>query len=181
MVTMAVFALVVIAMVSLQIFGFKLNALTSNKMRSTASSLKVLNQIGNLVLGATNEVSVGNINTSNNKFTAIAINSTAIGNALQIYNNPTNYTTFYLNTTTHILYRRNTNSTPVPLASAVYNPQPFQAEDYKGTNILVGASGHYAIKITLQYSNWLYAVPSTNYDTYRLESRATPRAQFDNN
>ena len=182
MITLAIFSLVVIAMVSLQIFGFKLNALTSNKMRSTASSLKVLDQIGNLVLGATNTALIGNINANNNTFIAIAINRTAIGNALQISNNATSYTTFYLNTD-HILYQLGsaTNSQPVPLASAVYNPQPFQAEDYRGTNILVGASGHYTIKITLQYSNWLYAMPSTVYDTYRLESRATPRAQFNSN
>jgi hypothetical protein len=182
MITMAIFTLVVIAMVSLQIFGFKINSLTSNKLRSTASTLKVLDQMRNLVLGATNAVSVGNIDTSNNKFIAIAINSTAIGNALQISNNSTSYTTFYLNTN-HILYELGsaTNSTPVPLASAVYNPNPFQIENYLGSNILVGSSGHYTVKITLQYSNWLYAIPSQVYDAYRLESRATPRAQFDRN
>jgi len=175
MVTMAVFALVVIAMISLQIFGFRLNALTSNKQVTTANSLKALDQIVNQVRGTPNPVYVGNFNTGNNKFTAIANGQPAIGNAIQVSNGTTSVLTFYLNTTNHILYEVGTVTNA--LAHAITNSQPFQAEDCFGNTNIVGSSGHYTIKMTLQYSNWLYAVPTNVYDFYRLEARATPRSQ----
>jgi len=183
MVTMAVFALVVLAMVSLQVFGFRINSLSSGKMKYTDDSLNALDQIRNQVLGATNTVLIGNINTGNNQFTALAINSLGIGNAVQISNNANSYVTFYLNTNTHVLYELGsaTNSQPLTLAHSIFNYQPFQIENYQGTNILVGASGHYTIKMTLQFSNLVYTLPTSTYDTYRLESRATPREQYQNN
>lgn len=175
MVTMAVFLLVVTAMVSLQIFGFKLNSFTSNKQVTTAHSLKVLDQIQNQIRGTPNPVFIGNFNTSNNKFTAIANGQQAIGNAVQVSNTPTSVLTFYLNTNTHILYEL--GSATNALASAVTNSQPFQAEDCFGNLFIAGSSGHYTVKMTLQYSNWLYSLPTNVYDAYRLEARATPRSQ----
>jgi prepilin-type N-terminal cleavage/methylation domain-containing protein len=182
MITLAIFSLVVIAMVSLQIFGFKINSLTQHKLSSTKDSLNVLDQIRNQIRGATNEVLIGNFNPSNNKFTAIANNSVAIGNAVQISNNPTSLVTFYLNMNTSNLYELSTiNNQLMTLAHSLVNSQPFRAEDYQGNNILVGSSGHCTIKMTLQFSNLVYSIPTPTYDTYRLESRATPREQFDSN
>lgn len=197
MVTMAVFALVVIAMVSLQIFGFKINSLTSNKMRATADSLAVLDQARNLIQGATNDVLIGNFNTGNNKFTAIANGSSAIGGAVLITNNPTNFVIVFVNTNitstsrftsnTFTLCEYGSNNPAVvngqftALAHSLINQQPFQAENYLGNIIVAGAPGHYTVKMTLQFSNWLYAIKTNTYDTYRLESRATPRSQFDQN
>lgn len=197
MTSIAVFALVVIAMVSLQIFGFKINSLTSNKMRSTADSLAVLDQVRNLIRGATNGVLIGNFNTGNNTFTAVTNGGSAIGGAVLITNNPTSFVVFFVNTNivntsgfttnTFTLCEYGTNNPAVvnkqftTLAHNLINRQPFQAEDYNGNTIVAGAPGHYTVKITLQFSNWLYAIPSNAYDTYRLESRATPRAQFDQN
>ncbi len=175
MVTMAVFALVVIAMVSLQIFGFKLNSFTSNKLRTAGNSLKVLDQIQNQIRGTPNPVFIGNFNTGNNTFTAIANGQQAIGNAVQVSNSPTSVLIFYLNTNTHMLYKR--GSVTNVLASAVTNAQPFQAEDCFGGSFVMGSSGHYTVKMTLQYSNWLYSMPTNVYDAYRLEARATPRSQ----
>lgn len=175
MVTMAIFALVVMAMVSLQIFGFKMNAFTSNKLTSTANSLKVLDQIQNQIKGTPNPVYVGSFNTGNNTFTAIANGQPAIGNAVQVSNGPTSVLTFYLNTSTHVFYGR--GSATNALAHSVINSQPFQAEDCFGNTVLGGGAGHYTIKTTLQYSNSLFSMPTTMYDTYRLEARATPRSQ----
>ena len=179
MVTMAVFALVVMAMVSLQIFGFKMNAFTSNKLTSTANSLDALDQIQNQIKGTPNPVYVGNFNTGNNKFTAIANGQPAIGNAVQVSTGP-NVITFYLNTTTHFLYELTTTTTSTnnnALAKSVINPQPFSAEDCFGNTIVAGNTGHYAIQTTLQYSNWLYSMPTNMSDAYRLETLATPRSQ----
>jgi prepilin-type N-terminal cleavage/methylation domain-containing protein len=180
MVTMAIFALVVMAMVSLQIFGFKMNAFTSNKLISTANSLKVLNQIQNQIKGTPNPVFIGNFNTGNNTFTAIANGQPANGNAVQVSNGPTSILTFYLNTSTHILYEltiTNTSTNNNILAKSVINPQPFSAENCFGNTNIVGGAGHYSIQTTLQYSNWLFSMPTQMYDAYRLETLATPRSQ----
>ena len=177
MVTMAIFALVVIAMVSLQIFGFKLNSLTSIKMSSTSDSLKILDQIRNQIRAATNEIFVGNFSTSNNKFTVVSANSKQVGNAVQISNNPSSYVTFYWSPN-GIMYERSGNNSAMALSrTKVVNAQPFQAEDCKG-NIMTNQNGHFTIKMTLQFSNLVYSVPTPTYESYRLESRATPRIQF---
>lgn len=180
MVTLAVFLLVFAAMVSLQVFGFKINALSSSKLQFSRGSLKALDQIRNQIRGATNVVLIGNYNTGSSNFTAVANGSLAVGNAAQISNNANNYVIFYLNTNTHILYEvtNGVNSPRMFLASSVINSQPFDAENCFGNTNTVGQSGTYTIKMTLLFSNADYLVPTNVYDTYRLESRATPRMQF---
>jgi len=180
MIALVIFALVVMAMVSLQLFGFRINSLTSAKQLNTARSLKALDQILNQVKGTPNPVSVGNYNTGTSLFSAIANGQSAIGNALRVSNGATSVLTFYLNTNTHVLYEIQAAATSTnsrTLATSITNQQPFQAEDYRGTNMIVGNSGHYTIKVTLQYSNWLYAIPTNVSETYRVEARATPRSQ----
>ncbi|HVU27862.1 MAG TPA: prepilin-type N-terminal cleavage/methylation domain-containing protein [Verrucomicrobiae bacterium] len=177
MVTVAVFALVVIAMISLQVFGLRVNSITTAKTRFTGDSLKSLDQIRGLVWGATNSVQIGNFNTGTGKFTPVASTNAQIGNALQISNNASDYTTFYLNTSSNILYKKILTNTATPIAHSVVNSQPFQAEDYKGSNIVAG-SEHYTIHMTLSFSNMNYSVPTNVQDFYQLETRATPRSQY---
>ena len=177
MITMAVFALVVVAMVSLQIFGFRLNSLTSNKQVTTFYSLTALDQIQNQIRGTPNPVQVGNFATGTSNFTAIANGQLAVGNALRISNGPASILTFYVNTNTHTLYELGYTTNATVLAHAVTTSRPFQAEDCFGNTNVVGSSGHYTIKMTLQYSNWLYSVPTNVHDFYGLEVRATPRSQ----
>ncbi|HVU08701.1 MAG TPA: prepilin-type N-terminal cleavage/methylation domain-containing protein [Verrucomicrobiae bacterium] len=177
MVTVAVFALVVIAMISLQVFGLRVNSITTAKTRFTGDSLKSLDQIRGLVWGATNSVQIGNFNTGTGKFTPVASTSAQIGNALQISNNAGDYTTFYLNTSSNILYKKIFTNPATSIAHSVVNSQPFQAEDYKGSNIMAG-SEHYTIHMTLSFSNMNYSVPTNVQDFYQLETRATPRSQY---
>jgi len=183
MVTVAIFSMVVIAMVLLQIFGLKMGSLTSSKLKSTADGLKVLDQIRNQILGASEAVLIGNVNASNNTFTAIANGQPAIGNAVLVSNSSANLVVFYLNTATGTFYEcaSTNNNQPMTLAHAVINSQPFRAEDCFGNTLQMGSSTHYSIKTTLQFSNLVYAIPTPVYDTYLLQSRATPREQFDNN
>lgn len=177
MVTMAVFALVVMAMVSLQVFGFKMNSLTSNKTESTGDSLKVLDQIRNRIRAATNEIFVGNFNLNNNTFTPIGGNTPQIGNAVQIFNNATDYFTFFREPN-GIVCERATDDAAIALTrSKLINTLPFQAEDYKG-NVMSNQNGHFTIKMTFEFSNLVYSVPTPTYDSFYLECRATPRIQF---
>ena len=174
MTTMAVFSMVVLAMVSLQIFGFKMNSLTSSKLKSTAYSLKALDQIRDQVRGAS-WVQVGN--GSLTSFTATGTN----GNALQTYlsTNAINYIRFYLDTNTTKLYRLDSASpnSPIMIASNIINQTVFQIEDYQGGNMVSGGTEHYTVRMTLQFSQLAYSAPIGAYDYYTLQTLMTPRMQ----
>jgi hypothetical protein len=182
MTTMGVFSLVVLAMVSLQVFGFKMNSFTSSKLKFTTDSLKTLGHIRDQIRGATNAanaVLIGNFNISNSKFTAATNGALEIGNAVQISNNPINLVVFYLNASNSVLYELDIFRQPMALAHSVINLQPFQAEDFQGNTNKVGNLKYSTIKTTLLFSNFNYSAKGSNiYDIYQMETRATPRGQF---
>jgi prepilin-type N-terminal cleavage/methylation domain-containing protein len=174
MVALAVFSLVVIAMVGLQVFGLKMNTFTSSKLQATTATLKVLNHMRNQIRGATSVV-VGN-GTSADSFTP----TNGPGNALQIY--PTadlsSNILFYVDTSSDKLYQLDSaaGSQPVVLASYVTNELAFQPENFQG-DILSDNQEHYTIKMTLQFYKVNYGVPTNTYDRYQLVTRITPRIQ----
>lgn len=152
MTTLAIFSLVVIAMVSLQVFGFKMNALSAGKLKSTAYSLKALDQIRNQVRSA-NSVSVGSGDSTS--FTATGTS----GNALQIYSTTNvNFVRVYLNTNGTLCELNSTNNRQLTIASDITNQMVFQRVDYLG-NMLTNNQEHYAIQMTLQFSQLDYRVP----------------------
>jgi prepilin-type N-terminal cleavage/methylation domain-containing protein len=173
MVALAVFSLVVLAMVGLQVFGLKMNTFTSSKLQATAASLKVLNHLRNQIRGATS-VLVGNV--SGTTFTA----TNGPGNALQVY--PTadlgSYILYYVDPNSDTLYELDSGAgnQPVALASYVTNDLAFQPENFQG-DILSDNQEHYTIKMTLQFYKVNYSVPTNTYDCYQLITRITPRIQ----
>lgn len=172
MVALAVFSLVVIAMVSLQIFGFKMSALTSNKLKSTAASLKVLDQIRDQVLEAY-YASVGNGNGTS--FTATG----TTGNALQIYPGAdmNTYLRFYLMPDHDALYELNSaNGQVTLLATNIVNAKPFAAVNFQG-KISSSSQEHYGIQMTLDFARLAYTVPGRTYEYSTLEAEMTPRTQ----
>ena len=171
MVTMTIFALVVIAMVSLQIFGFKINSLTTSKLQSTRYGLKALDQIQSQVREASS-VLVGNV--TSNSFTTTGTS----GNAIQIYptTNLSSYVRFYLVTNTGALYELNSVSSNYVVASNIINQSLFQTVDCHG-NISSSSVEHYAIKLTLQFLQVDYRIPTNVYDYYTLQTEMTPRTQ----
>ena len=189
MTVVAIFSMIAIGMISLQVFGFKMNAFTSSKLAMTADGLKALNQIRNRIRQATNAVMTGNVgvmignfDVGNNKFTPI-VNGNLIGNAVQISNNPADYVTFYVSTnsfglTKGNLFMKSTNGQPIVLthSNIIYQPA-FQAEDYNGNIIAANSSEHYTIHMMLQFQKLDFTTPTVTYDYYQLESRGTPRNQ----
>ena len=172
MTALAIFSLVVIAMVSLQTFGFKMNALTASKLKSTAAGLKVLDQIRDRVREA-DSVVVGNGNSTS--FTTTGTS----GNALQIYpgTNANDYLRFYVATNTTTLYELDSlNGQVSVIAANIVNLSAFQAVDFQG-NISSSSQEHYAIRLTLQLRQLKYTVPTNTYDYYTLETEMTPRSQ----
>jgi len=171
MTSLAIFSLVVIAMVSLQVFGFKMNALAASKLKSTVYSLKTLNQIRKQVRSA-NSVVVGNGDRT-------SFTSDTSGNALQIYptTNTDDYIRFYLVSNTTALYLLNSASNnPTLIATNITNGVVFQMVDFQG-NLLTNSQEHYAVKMKLQFAQLSYSVPSYNYDYYTLQTVMTPRLQ----
>jgi hypothetical protein len=166
--------MVVLAMVSLQVFGFKMNSFTSSKLQSTAYSLKALDQIRNQVRGA-NLVQVGNWNGT-------LFTTSPSGNALQVYPTAamTTYSRFYLDANTAKFYRVDivgNNTTTTTIAFNVVNlTAVFQVQDYQG-NPLPNTQGHCTILMTLVFQPLDYTVPANTYEYYTLTTLMTPRLQ----
>ncbi len=173
MTAMAVFLMVVAGVVSIPIFGLKMNNLAASKLNSASSSMKVLNQIRNRVMGA-NTVLVGN--GSQGSFTANGTN----GNALQVYTgtDTNNYVRFFTSTNNGgALYEWNSTTNKLwLLASSVTNQSVFQTVDFQG-KVSSSSQEHYAIRMTLQFAQLNFKVPTNNYDYYTLETEMTPRCQ----
>lgn len=172
MLALAIFLTVVACVASLPILGLKMNALSASKLKSTSSSLKVLNQVRNQVLGA-NLVLVGNGGS-----TSFAATGTT-GNALQVYprTNLNSYLRFFYSTKTDALYEWNsTNNQLWLLAPNITNDSVFETVDYRG-NLSSTSQEHYSIRMTLQFAQLNYTIPTNSYDYYTLQTEMTPRGQ----
>lgn len=169
---LGIFLMAIAGVVSLPILGLKMNALAASKLRSTSASVKVLNQIRNQVLEASSVV-VGNGGS-----TTFAATGTT-GNALQVYpkSSATNYIRFFLSTKTFALYEWNsTNNQLWLLAPNITNESIFQTVDFQGKTSS-SSQEHYSIKMTLQFAQLNYKVPTNSYEYYTLETEMTPRGQ----
>ncbi|HLX95154.1 MAG TPA: prepilin-type N-terminal cleavage/methylation domain-containing protein [Verrucomicrobiae bacterium] len=172
MVTMAIFMLLVLAMVGVQIFGFKMNTLTAGKLKSTAFSVKALDQIQTQVRGASSAV-VGN-GSSLASFTSTGTN----GLAVMIFAPTGGSNLLYLSTNKGALYEIfSSNNKQITVASNLVNQVMFQTVDCHGNNISSSGLEHYAIRMTLQFLQKNYQVPTNVYDYYTFQTEMTPRSQ----
>jgi prepilin-type N-terminal cleavage/methylation domain-containing protein len=171
MVALAIFSFVVIAMVVLQVFGFKMTALTQSKLGSIGYTLKALDQVRNQVRSAYS------IQVGNGTGAAFTVTGTS-GTTLRIF--PTtnsNYMQVYLDTNSATLHMLNSlNNNQYAIASSISNQTIFQAVNYQGV-VSTNNPGHYAIKMTLKFAQLGYQIPVSTYDYYTLEAAMTPRAQ----
>jgi len=172
MITMAIFMMLVLAMVGVQIFGFKINSLTTSKLISTAYSLKALDQIQSQVRGASSAV-VGT-GTSLASFTA----TSTTGPALMIFSPTGGSNLLYLSTNTGGLYEIfSANNQQMTVASNLTNQVLFQTVDCHGNNISSSGLEHYAIRMTLQFYKVDYQVPTNVSSYYTFQTEMTPRSQ----
>ena len=179
MVATGVFLLVVLAVISSQLVGMKMNLITQSKLNATYSAREVLNHVRDEIRSG-RILTVGN--GSSNNFTLIAANFPQQGNALQI--NPTTDTNafvrYYLDPTDQKLKRIASGSKQVAvIASCITNQLIFRAEDYLG-NALTNDQNNRVIKMTLEFYQWefspLRAGAGSLYDYCRLQTRITRRA-----
>jgi prepilin-type N-terminal cleavage/methylation domain-containing protein len=178
MVAMAVFALVIVAVISSQIFGMKMFNMTQSKLTAAKGAQTVLNRVRD-------EIRSGKIivvgNGGSNSFSKISLNTPHLGNALQIYpTTATNtYVRYYLDVTDQKLKRKASGSSQIEvLATYITNQIVFAAEDYKG-NPLTDDNNNRVIKMTLQFYQWEFPIMVAGqggyYDYYRLQTRITRR------
>gem|GEM_PF-214871 len=180
MITMAVFLLVVIGVISLTLFGLQLNRMMDVKLEATEDSRRALSQLIQDIQTA-GVVEVGNGDAST--FTEAAFNTPQEGNAIQIYPVKTDtntFTRYFLDATDQELKRvSNSNSTPVLVSAWVTNTVVFTSEDFAG-NILSNNFNNRVIGIDLEFyklDNPLIEFGHGNYyDHYQLQTRVTRRA-----
>ena len=172
MITMAIFMMLVLAMVGVQIFGFRINALTTSKLMTTAYSLKALDQVQSQVRGASSVV-VGT-GTSLASFTATG----TTGPSLMIFAPTGGSNLLYLSTNTGGLYEIfSANNQQMTVASNLINQTAFQTVDCHGNNISSTGLEHYAIRMTLQFYKLNYQVPTNVSSYYTFQTEITPRSQ----
>ncbi len=186
LIALAVFSLLVAAMVSIQLFAARVYTLAATKLSATTGARETLNATRDRIRAAS-IVLVGNYSpSSGNGFSQISNGLPQIGNAIaiQLTNAPaTNSLIFYKDPSNPTnLICSVSNGTVRVLARWVTNYYCFQAEDYQG-NVLTNYQNNPVIRVTLQFSQWEYpiAVVGGNavnaYDYYQLRTRVTRRAK----
>jgi Tfp pilus assembly protein PilW len=180
MITMAIFGMVVAGMLSLHIFGLKLNRMVDVKLQATEDSRRALGRLVTDIHSA-GVVKVGTGDAST--FSQAAFNTAQQGNAIQIYpikTNTTHFVRYYLDTSDNQLMRLDSASTtPAFVSGWVTNTQIFSSEDFSG-NVLSNNFNNRVIGIDLEF--YRLDNPSIQfghgsyYDFYRLQTRVTRRA-----
>jgi len=178
MTVMLIFTLLVLALVSCQLFGMRMQRISETKLAGTAAGRKALNQVRN-------EIREGKIltvgNGDNTVFNTIPDNTFQIGNALQISftTNTGSYVRYYMDTNDNSFKRMTSlNTQPQVLANYITNQFVFRAEDFQG-NVLTNNQNNRVIHMLLEFYRWEYPVATVGnggmYDYYQLQTRITRR------
>jgi hypothetical protein len=178
MTAMGLFSLVVIGVVSSQLFGMRMFNVTSTRVAASENARKVLNSVRD-------DIRSGKIlyvgNGSSAGFTNIARNGLRQGNALQIH--PTTDTNvfirYYLDLDSQSFQRTTSGSEQVQvLAPYLTNQIAFVAEDFAGRT-LTNDQNNRVIKMVLDFYQWEFPVARVGagafYDYYHLQTRITRR------
>jgi prepilin-type N-terminal cleavage/methylation domain-containing protein len=178
MTAMAVFSLVVVAIVYSHVFGLTMFNITATKLSASAGARAALNHVRDDIRSA-KLLYVGNGN--NTGFTNVSGNNLRQGNALEIY--PTKATNvfirYYLDPVAERLMRvSNVSTQATVVAPYVTNFIAFNAEDYAG-NTLTNDQNNRVIRMTLDFYQWEFPVARVGngsyYDSYQLQTRVTRR------
>ena len=175
---MALFSLLLLALISSQIMGIKMYRISESKLTATAGGRRALDQVRD-------EIRSGKVllvgNGSSSTFTPSADNQPNIGHAVQIYatTNTNTFVRYYLDANDDRLKRVKSGSTNVQvIANYVTNDIAFRAEDFRG-QVLTNNQNNRVIRMVLEFYQWEFPVATvgTNglYDYYRLQTRITRR------
>jgi len=173
LITLAIFSLLVAAMVSTQVCGLRLYRIADTKLRATADSRQVLDHVRDEIWSG-KLLFIGNGDRTT--FALVPDNAPHTGNALKICatTDTNSYAYYFLDTADSCLKRMSSsNSAVMVIARNVTNQFVFSAEDFQG-NTVTNYQNNRVIKMTLQVHQPEYFGGLAEY--YQLQTRVTRRA-----
>ena len=180
LVSAAVFALMITGVLSVHIFGLKLNDLVRAKMGASDEARTAISKMVGEIRSA-GVVQIGN--GSKTAFTQIANGAGQQGNAIQIYplkTNTSNFIRYYWDSADKRLKRSVNGGTGVTVvANAITNSMVFTSEDFSGT-VISNNINNRVIGLSLEFYQLQYPKvsigPGSYYDYYKLRTKITRRA-----
>jgi prepilin-type N-terminal cleavage/methylation domain-containing protein len=183
MVSMGIFSMVTLGMLSLHLFGQRQDQLVQSKLGASDQSRRALDILTDDIRAA-KIYSIGN--NSSSTFSAIPNGTAQQGNAvkLQLTTDPTKFIVYYFDTTARKLYRQHSGS-PLPartliasgLTNVTANSMSFRGENYRGvTQTDLTHKG--VVSVLLEFAEYQYPYtqvgPGLHYDYYKMEFKVTP-------
>jgi hypothetical protein len=173
MVSVAIFILLVVGIVSTNLFGLRMFQIEQTKLNSSDQARKIVG----LLMDEIHECQTLQIGTvSNGTFTALQLGAPQIGPALILYptTNTTSFIVYFVNTPDQT-FRRVTSipgSMRIVAQSVTNATDLFRAQDYLG-NVLTNMQDNPVLHLKLEfYQATRFGVPP---DYYKLETSTTPR------
>jgi type II secretory pathway pseudopilin PulG len=177
MISMAIFGLVMIALLYANMFGMLQDQLVNSKLGSSDQSRRAFDKFTGDIRSAKIWM-IGN--GSDTGFTPIKNGDTQLGNAIQISSttDTNSYTRYYFDTNNAQLCRKLSGASGHTLvARYLTNNMYFQAEDYLG-NVKTDLSYKYVIHVVMEFCQYQYPLtkvgPGYYYDFYKMEFKITP-------
>jgi prepilin-type N-terminal cleavage/methylation domain-containing protein len=173
MIAMAIFSLILIGIVSANLFGLRMFDLNQTKLNANRWSRQTVEALADEI-HTCNSVQVGYL--TNSMFVGLLNGETQQCTALQIQPtaNPTNYTVYFVNLTDQTFCRTDQSGNTVILADSITNTAPFSAQDFAG-NILTNNQNNQVIHIALEFYQPQLYLRSASY--YKLETSVKQRVQ----
>jgi type II secretory pathway pseudopilin PulG len=151
MIALTIFLLMIIGIISANLFGLSMFQMNQTKLNATRWSRETIEYMTDQI-HTCNSLSILNVDTNGN-FIGLIPGELQQGNALQIYptTNTSNYVIYFVSPADQT-FRRATDqiSNAVILADSITNTLPFSAQDLAG-NILTNSQNNQVIHLTLEF------------------------------
>jgi hypothetical protein len=170
----ALFSLLVLGVVSVNLFGLRWYQIGQTKMVATDAAREAIGRMSDELRNCNNAI-VGNV--SNGIFLAPVDGEAQTGNGLLIYTstNTNTYVIYFLNSTNQDFVRYSTDwGTNTVIAQTVTNTDVFEVQDCLG-NVMTNNQNNRVIHCSLQFYSSLPQNPSIQ--TYQLQTSVAPRSQ----
>lgn len=183
MITMGIFSLATLGLITLHLFGQRHDQLVQSKLGASDQSRRAFDRLTDDIRAA-KIYSIGNGSFSN--FTEVALGTTQQGNAvrLQLTTNNSIYVVYYFDSVERKLYRQHSGS-PLPartliasgLTNVTANSMSFRAENYRGAT-QTDRTHKGMVAVFLEFAEYQYPMtqvgPGLKYDYYKMEFKVTP-------
>jgi Tfp pilus assembly protein PilW len=181
MVVMNIFMLVILGMVTANIFGLRAVEYVKPKLGASEDSRRAINLLTAEIRSAS-LIRIGQGDSGS--FTEVGRDTSQQGSAIQIYptTNTIGWVRYYLDAADKKLKRvSDATDTPVVIASSISNSLVFSSENFAGA-VLTNNRNNRVIGLLLQFYQIQYPVtpigPGNYFDYYQLHTRITRRSLF---